>query len=221
MKLCELTVTAQTGATLLGPVSLEVPAPVQLLVVGPSGAGKSTLLLALAGAGGHRVSGTVEYDTAGGERGRVALAVQEASEAFTPYRRVGPQLLDAVPPLSREGWRLRMTFALASLGLPPSVLALYPHEASGGMLKRMLLAGLCCLAPDLLLLDEPTSGIDPSGRQAVWTLLAESGVPFVVATHDFDALRALPSASALLLRSGAVVGFGTAASFASMGEVSP
>ncbi len=226
MNVADFRVTVHYGPCLLGPLEFQLPAPYRLLVIGSSGAGKSTLLTALAGLSPHGVQGRVCLTPHTGEgpgehgegRGRVLLGVQEASEAFTPYRRVGAQLADSMGAPSPSRFRQKNAEFLAELGLDDSALALFPHQISGGMLKRLLLAGLCAAEPDLLLLDEPTAGIDPSRRRGVWSMLQRVESPVIVATHDWDALQRFEQAYVLHLQKGQAVAFCPAATYSPQGS---
>ena len=230
--------TALNDARLLADVSFVLPAEANLLVVGESGCGKSTLLHLLGGLSMHRVDGTVsrlppmlDEDRRAGDRRRTGtapgrrrdrragsdrrqrrltgalLALQDASTAFSPYRTVGAQLLDAVP--------ARLTSELDEifddLGLDgPEVRRMYPHELSGGMLKRALIAGVLATRPEVALFDEPTAGIDPSIRWRVLDTVRTRARRYVVATHDMDLVRAATEEHVLVLRNGRKAEYGTA-----------
>ncbi len=193
------------GRRLVDGLSGEFCDPVRLLVVGVSGSGKSSLLGAIAGCSVHKVRGSVSINgvsgagVVGGGARRVLMAVQEASEAFTAYRRILPQLEESGGGEGLGAWRGRFSVACDLLGLDEGSAARYPSEVSGGMLKRLLLAGLSAWGPELLLLDEPTSGVDPVWRRAVWGLVSSYGGGIVVATHDLDAVRAIRGSRVLRL----------------------
>jgi len=82
---------------------------------------------------------------------------------------------------------------LEMVGLDASVKYLYPHELSGGMVKRAALARTLALDPKLLFLDEPTSGLDPVGARAFDSLIAELrdilNLTIVMITHDLDTIH--------------------------------
>ena len=160
----------------------------RVLLAGPSGAGKSTLLHALVGALGTtlggELSGTVEVG------GRVGLVPQQPGDAVvaeTIGRDVafGPENVG----LPRdEIWR-RVDGALDAVGLRQG--RHHPTSAlSGGELQRLALAGVLALAPDVVLLDEPTSMLDVdharSVRDAVRDTVASDGATLVVVEHRLE-----------------------------------
>lgn len=199
MRLENLQVKTRQDQLLVAPVTVDTGDPCRLVVVGHSGSGKSTLLAALTGVSPHIVSGTLDgMPPNDATHGRRLLAVQEASEAFSPYRKVGAQLRDGLSAADADAWMERLSEALTAVGLAVSVLGRYPGELSGGMLKRVLLAGLWAAQPRLLLLDEPTSGVDPTLRREVWKLLDRSTFPLIVATHDWE--QAIPLSGAMVVR---------------------
>ena len=103
-------------------------------------------------------------------------------------------------------WKLEM------VGLSPEVAAQYPAELSGGMLKRASLARAMALDPELLFLDEPTTGLDPVSAAAVDALVLSLrklfGLTVVMVTHDLDTLWRVADRVAVL-GDGRVVGLGT------------
>lgn len=178
-------------------------------LVGPNGSGKSTLLGVLAGVI-RPITGVLEH--AGGrppafvpQRGAVGdalpLTVRQTVEMGRwgergPWRRLRRQDRAAVDSaLERVG-----IAGLASRQL---------GELSGGQRQRTLIAQGLAQESDLLLLDEPTTGLDPEARERMATLLTElvaDGVTVVHATHDLDAARSADAC--LLLREGRLVGQG-------------
>ncbi len=174
------------GHRLLGSISLELRAGEPLSVVGPNGAGKTTLLKVIAGLA-KRYSGSVLVDQ--------REVRNEGSQWLS--RTVGfvPQRLEHLPCFTvREFLELsgdarkepvaRLTDHLRTRHLP---------ELSGGELQRVLLAGALAQGVRLLLLDEPTSNLDPTGRAEVEMLLSElkrEDVTLLMVTHDLSlALR--------------------------------
>ena len=178
-----------------------------LAVVGESGSGKSTLALCLAGLiqppearGSVRVTGR-ELMGADPEEIRrlrwstVALALQGAP--FNPVATVGAQV--AEPLRERLGMRggdarRRAEELAAEVHLDPALLDRYPHQLSGGERRRALLAMVLTLEPELVVLDEPTAGLDPAIRDDVVSriakLAAERGFGLVTISHDLpDATR--------------------------------
>ncbi len=161
-------------------------------LAGESGCGKSTLASLLLGEkrGARRITGgTVAFDgidlfaasrrTVQDLRGaRIALVPQNGGSALTPTSRVGALLAEALrrhrPNIGRAAARARVLAGLAEVGLPRPEDALhrYPHQFSGGQQQRIALALALICNPDLLLLDEPTTGQDVLIRRSIVALLA-------------------------------------------------
>jgi putative ABC transport system ATP-binding protein len=172
-------------------VSGAVPASGVTVLVGPSGAGKSTLLrlcnrLELADAGVVRFRGD---DVAGLDplslRRRVGMVFQRP----TPFPgTVGENLTEAEPALGDAG----AEHALERVGLAPALLARDAMQLSGGEAQRMCLARTLVTCPEVVLMDEPTSSVDPVATSALETLartLASGGVPVLWVTHDLAQMR--------------------------------
>ena len=188
-------------------VSFSLERGESLAVVGESGSGKSTLALCLTGLlQPPEASGSVRFDgeelmgaTDGVLRSlrweRIALTLQ--SGGFNPVVKVGAQVAEPLRErrrLSRAAaWRRAEELA-TEVFLEPSLLGRYPHELSGGERRRASLAMALALDPDLVVLDEPTAGLDPATRHDVVeriAALAEArGIALVVISHDLpDATR--------------------------------
>ncbi len=184
-----LTVVAWDGTVLVNQLELSFLGSDRVALLGPSGSGKSTTLEALAGCSPHQVSGPRDWHGTGVPP---ALAVQEAGEAFSPYRRIGSQLLDSAPDDPME-YEKRFLHIAVELGLDAQgVWRMRAWELSVGMLKRVLLAGVLALRRPWTLLDEPTAGLDPSLRWAAWKCIHDHGRRVVVCTHDRSLLLASP-----------------------------
>ena len=228
----DLSVVARDGTDILKPVSFVLPTEASLFVVGESGSGKTSLLEVFAGISPHFVADDSSLDgmslrkrrgevgtwklgpdgtsIAPGEEGwRCLMAVQEARQAFSPYRRLRGQILDARPWTHGGEFLERLGETLREMGLDrDSVLDLYPHQLSDGMLKRVLLAGVLAVKPTLLLLDEPTSGIDPSRKWTVLESIRTRARQFILATHDIGVVARYPNDYVLVLYHGEAVDFG-------------
>lgn len=177
-------------------VDLDLDQP-RIALLGANGSGKSTLLRVLSGAhvpdtGAVLVDGTpLRHDRKGlrGHRQRVQLVLQDPDDQLfsadvTRDVSFGPMNLD----LPEAEVRTRVTEALAVLSI--THLADRPtHQLSYGERKRVALAGAVAMRPSVLLLDEPTAGLDPEGvAEAVGVLdrLVTGGTSLVLATHDVD-----------------------------------
>ncbi len=199
-------------------LSLEVAVGECVGVLGESGSGKSTLAKALLGlATGAEVEGGLRLgdvdlgalDEAGWREirwRRIALAVQSTS-SLNPVLRVGLQL--AEPQMvhlgrTRAAADERSTAVLADVGLDPEALDRYPSELSGGQRRLVLLAMALVCDPSVVVLDEPTAGLDPSTRERVVDTLRrlrdERQMALVILGHDVEAIEAVADRVAVLYR---------------------
>jgi cobalt/nickel transport system ATP-binding protein len=229
------------GHEALRTVSFRVAAGERVALLGPNGAGKSTLLLHLAGllperqrylhrhdpaapAHRHDVQGRVAIDgvtlspeTIPKLRARVGLVFEDPEDqvvgltveedvAYGPRaRRWSPADVDAAV---RE--------ALAAVGLSGRE-SRFPHHLSAGEKRRLCLAGALACRPGLLLLDEPSSGLDPRGRRERAALLSSLRATLVVASHDLWLVERL-CPRAIVLDGGAVVADAPTAELLADGE---
>jgi molybdate transport system ATP-binding protein len=189
-------------------------------VLGPSGSGKTTLLEALAGlrraAGRVVVDGVVLQDTAAGvflppERRRLGYVPQDG--ALFPHLSVRRNLLfGRAADQGGDPAGSDLAELAAGLDLAP-LLDRYPHHLSGGERRRVALARALLARPRLLLLDEPTAGLDPlRARKAlahIRRVREELAVPLLVVTHDPREALALAS-DVVLLAGGRVAAAGPA-----------
>lgn len=122
---------------------------------------------------------------------RIAVVFQGAMNAFNPVLRVGYQVAERL--LLEDGWDRRRALEearrlLATVGLHEGVADRFPHELSGGMKQRAVVAMALALNPSLLILDEPTSALDVSVQAQVMNLFKqlkwERGISMIFITHD-------------------------------------
>jgi len=184
------------GTVALDGVSLSVASGEVFCLVGPNGAGKTTLVRALTGttdAGGSvELFGSPPRDVAAE---RVGLLPQE----FDPPARLTPRelleyyggLYDDVRPVEE---------LLRAVGVEDAADTYY-GKLSGGQKRRTCMATALVNDPELLVLDEPTTGIDPAGRRTLWRLLEElatAGTTIVLTTHDMEEAQRLADRVGLL-----------------------
>ncbi|MZF85833.1 ABC transporter ATP-binding protein [Streptomyces sp. SID5643] len=178
-------------------VSFDVRPREVLAVVGESGAGKSLTARALLGMlpRSATTSGTIRPDLSAHRGRRISLVPQDALSALSPVHPVGDQLAAAVRSVarvSRKEARARAVAALDRVGIPDAArrARAYPHEYSGGMRQRAVIAMATINEPDVVVADEPTTALDEERRDQVLRLLAEQreavGAALVLVTHDMD-----------------------------------
>ena len=187
-------------------------------VLGESGSGKSTFARAVLGLvpeatveGGLRLDGTdlrsLDEQAWRDLRWRhVALSFQSGS-ALNPVLRVGAQIAEPLQVhlgLGRRAAEARTDELLVEVGLGPWAARRHPRELSGGQRRLALLAMAMSCGPELLILDEPTAGLDPVTRELVTDLLQrlrdDRGTSLVVLSHDADVLAEVAQRVAVLYR---------------------
>ncbi|MGP6171790.1 dipeptide ABC transporter ATP-binding protein [Microbacterium sp. A196] len=211
-------------------VSFEVSPGECLAIVGESGAGKSVTASALLGlAPGKVTASRLEIDGVDargfsethwrGVRGdRIGLVSQDALVSLDPLRRIGAEVAEPLAihtRLSRAGRRARALELLESVAMPspPERAAQYPHELSGGLRQRALIASALAGEPVVLIADEPTTALDATVQAHVLALLrdiANAGTAIVFISHDFAAVRRVAD-RVLVMRAGRVIEQGTVA----------
>ena len=185
----------------LSGVDLDIAPGERVLVLGPSGSGKSTLMGGLAGLLGGTEEGeatgslTVDGVAPAEARGRVGLLMQDP-EAQVVLARVGDDVAFGMENMgvAREEIWPRVENSLEAVGLSVP-LDHSTTELSGGQKQRLALASILAMGPGLLLLDEPTANLDPSGvaevRAAVETVVERTGATVVVVEHRVDVWASL------------------------------
>jgi oligopeptide/dipeptide ABC transporter ATP-binding protein len=225
--LCTSFVTPGGVARAVDGVSFDVAAGESIALVGESGAGKSVLAASLMGLvppPGRITDGTIRFE--GRElaaldahamrnlRGRrIAMIPQEPSTAFDPLRRVGAQVAEVARAHGERSGAVaarRAVTMLERVGLPDPERSArsYPHELSGGMRQRVLIAMALLLEPALVLADEPTTALDATVRAGILELLRklqrESGTSLLLITHDLAVVEATCT-RALVMYAGQIV----------------
>ncbi|MDJ0389244.1 ABC transporter ATP-binding protein [Roseomonas sp. E05] len=176
-------------------------------VVGESGCGKTTLGRTILGlqreaAGEIRLEGRSVGGLAPREARQARAAIQyvhqDAGAALDPWWSLGRTLEEALlihGVTAAAERRERVDAILAAVGLDATVRPRYPHELSGGQLRRVALARILVLRPKIVILDEPTSGLDMSVQAAVLNLLLDLrrrfGLSYLFISHDLSVVRRL------------------------------
>ena len=179
------------GTKALHDVNLQVPHGQRLALLGPNGAGKSTLLLhlngLLRGSGDVRVLGMdVREPHLRLIRQQVGLVFQNPDDQLfmpTVFDEVAYAALNAG--YGREEVERRVSAALDMAGIE-ALRHKHPANLSVGEKKRVAIASVLVTDNRLLLLDEPSAGLDPGGRRSLITLLTSLPTTMLIATHDLD-----------------------------------
>jgi len=182
-------------------------------IVGESGSGKSQVLMSIMGLLPHNGTSTgsvkledreilgLSRDELNKIRGtRMAMIFQDPMTALNPYLTIGRQLTEVLtyhqnmsPTMARE--QAREVLEQVHIPEPGKRLDMYPHELSGGMRQRVMIAmGMLC-RPDLLIADEPTTALDVTIQAEILDLLAEqqaaTGTSIILVTHDLGVVAGL------------------------------
>jgi cobalt/nickel transport system ATP-binding protein len=206
------------GKSALHGVSFSIEADECVGLIGPNGAGKSTLLLHLNGLlpedpaseSGIRIFGRpATAENLATIRREVGLLFQDPDDQLfcpTVYEDVafGPEQLG----LSKAEVEARVKLSLQTVGLA-GFERRAPHRLSGGEKRRVCLAGVLACESRVLVLDEPTAGLDPRGRRELKQLLRTIPATKILATHDLEMVAELCS-RAILLDGGRIVADGPA-----------
>ncbi len=210
-------------------VSLSVAAGEVLGLVGESGSGKSTVAAAACGllpaaavmeggqviVCGHDLAALRPHELRGLRGDRVALIPQEAMSALNPVLTVGDQIAEAITAHQTVGAaaaRARAEELLVLVGLDPGRSRDYPHQLSGGMRQRVVIAIALANDPDVVIADEPTSGLDMLVQADVLNLLDDLrrrlDLALLIVSHDLPVIERIADRIAVM-RAGQLVEVGT------------
>lgn len=184
-------------------------------LIGESGSGKTTLGRTVLGlqrelAGVIKLDGTIVSGLDNREARRARRAIQyvhqDAAAALDPWWSIGRSLREAlliqsVPADQRNALTLK---ALADVDLDPRTADRFPHEFSGGQLRRIAIARILLMKPRLVILDEPTAGLDMSVQATVLKLILELrsrfGLSFLFISHDLSVVKRICDRVAIMRR---------------------
>ena len=199
-----------------------------LAIAGESGSGKSITSLAIMGLlpvpavrvtqgrirlGAHDLTTLPEREMRAIRGNRIAMIFQEPMTSLNPVMTVGAQLAEALSAhaaLTRREARIRAVAALKSVRIsePERRLSQYPHELSGGMRQRVMIAMALALKPDVLIADEPTTALDVTVQREVLDLLRdlrrETGTAIILITHDMGVVAEMAD-RVIVMKSGRMV----------------
>jgi peptide/nickel transport system ATP-binding protein len=210
LEVSDLTVTyamERGTVTAVDRVSLDVDAGEFVGIVGESGCGKSTLLFAIAqllggpaaitGGSvlfkGRSLVGLTDRQLAAVRWKDLSVVMQSAMNALNPVKSIGSQFKDAMRAhgtTSKQEIADRSAEVLRMVGIDPMHLKSYPHQLSGGMRQRSMIAMAMLFTPDLVIMDEPTSALDVVAQRSLMVqikeLQQEFGFAVIFVTHDMS-----------------------------------
>ena len=224
-----VSVRTETGLhPLVSDLSFNVKRGETLAIAGESGSGKSITSLAIMGllpppavrvtagriALGANDLTAMPEDAMRRIRGdRIAMIFQEPMSSLNPVLTIGTQLAEAIRAHQDVSWakaRTRAIAALASVRLsdPERRMAQFPHELSGGMRQRVMIAMALVLRPEVLIADEPTTALDVTVQREVLDLLRdlqrETGTAIILITHDMGVVAEMAD-RVIVMKSGRMV----------------
>ena len=192
-----LSYTYPDGTHALKNINMDIYKGQKVAIMGPNGAGKSTLFSHFNGltepTSGHvEIDGkAIKYDkdTLLEVRQKVGIVFQDPNDQlFAPTVKedvaFGPMNLG----LDYEEVEKRVSEALTMVGME-QYMDKTPHHLSGGQQKRVAIAGIIAMRPEIMILDEPTAGLDPEGVEKVLSILNElnnEGMSIVISSHDIE-----------------------------------
>ena len=204
-------------------ISLDLKQGESLAIVGESGSGKSATALALArllpepparisatelSINGHNVLGMNERQLRKIRGKEIAYIFQEPSTSLNPVLTVRTQMAESLalhrPEVQNRDQEIVQWLYKVGIVEPEKRLKAYPHELSGGMQQRVMIAMALCCQPKLLIADEPTTALDVTIQKQIIDLLAELraslNMSLILITHNFGIIRDVADRVAVMFR---------------------
>ncbi|MBB6446180.1 ABC transporter ATP-binding protein [Bacillus benzoevorans] len=218
--------------TVVEDVDLTIEKGEIMVIVGESGSGKSmtisSILQLLPKHLLHSYSGKIEIEgenllTIGDKKmqemrgGKISLVAQNAMTSLDPSYRVGKQIVEIMlnkTDLSKKQAAAKALSLLEQMGIdePERIFQSYPHQLSGGLRQRVVIAMSLACSPDLIIADEPTSALDPTVQLQVLDLFQKInqkfGTAILIITHDFGVVARIAGKVAVMY-AGQIVEKGT------------
>lgn len=226
----DLAVSVRTEAglqPLIQGISFDLTRGETLALAGESGSGKSITSLAIMGLlpppsvrvtggkislAGQNLTSLPEAEMRSLRGNRVAMIFQEPMTSLNPVMTIGTQLIEAIrahSPLSRRAAQTEAVAALTAVRLsePARRMRQFPHELSGGMRQRVMIAMALALKPDVLIADEPTTALDVTVQREVLELLRDlqkaQGTAILLITHDMGVVAEMAD-RVIIMRKGCI-----------------
>jgi len=225
--------TTDDNRTLVNDVSFNIAPGEAVGVVGESGSGKTLTALSLLGLlprGVHATSGSITYagkdllhtdeESLRAIRGNeIAMIYQDPMTALNPVMKLGAQLIEVIESHTGDASdagnaRERVLAAFSEVGIPDPTRAYdsYPHEFSGGMRQRVMIAMALILSPQLLIADEPTTALDVTIQQQILALVMQErrkrNMSMLWITHDLGVVANLVD-RVIVMYAGRIVEIGS------------
>lgn len=221
--------THRGSFTIVNNASFQLERQKVLALVGESGSGKTSTALALlqlvSKKRGYETSGAVWFENENlltcsqkrwcAIRGRkISMIFQDPSTALHPLFSVGSQLEEAYTAHGKETSREKIRTLFAKVGLPidKDYFEIYPHQLSGGIKQRVVIAIALCLGPQIVIADEPTTALDMTVQKEILSLLnsmkQEQRIALLIITHDLDVVAEIAD-SVAIMRASEIIELGS------------